>query len=79
MEIILGLLPVLIQVIGWFVERSKLSKEMKEAFFDWVKLAGKDLGSQKLMEYGDAQVAWLKANPWKETGGPEVVNPVQKD
>ena len=66
--IIAGLLPVAIQIFGYFVNNSKLDEERKKAFFEWVKDAGKDLSSVKLTQYGDKQLAWLKdpANPWKE-------------
>jgi hypothetical protein len=63
--IITALLPVALQILGWFIQRAKVSEEAKEAFFSFVKKAAKDIGSVKLMEYGDRQLEWLKQNPWK--------------
>ena len=66
-NLIVAVLPVFFQVIGWFLEKSKASEEAKRRFFEFVKLAGNDFGSVRLMEYGDKQIKWLKENPWKET------------
>lgn len=55
------------KLLSWLLDRAKVSKEAKEAFFEFVKKAGSDLGSVKLMKYGDDQLAWLRSNPWKET------------
>ncbi len=65
LSIISALLPVLLQIIGYFITQSKLSQEAKEQFFSFVKKAAKDIGSVKLMEYGDRQLEWLAKNPWK--------------
>ena len=64
-SLIIALLPVIFQIIGWLLDRAKISQEAKEAFFEFVKKAAKDIGSVKLMEYGDRQLEWLKKNPWK--------------
>jgi len=66
MTLISAALPVLLQIVGWFLDRAKVSAEAKQAFFEFVKKAGSDMGSTKLMEYGDKQIKWLKDNPWKE-------------
>ena len=63
--IIGGLLPIILEIVGWFIKQAKISDEAKEAFFQFVKKAAKDIGSVKLMEYGDRQLEWLKKNPWK--------------
>lgn len=66
---ILGVVgPILIQLLGMWVNSSKMSQEAKEKFFEFAKKAGADTGSTKLMQYGDAQLAWLKdpKNGWKE-------------
>lgn len=64
-SIITALIPVVLQIIGYFINQSKLSAEAKEAFYAFVRKAAKDIGSVKLMEYGDRQLEWLKKNPWK--------------
>lgn len=66
---ILGIVgPILIRLLGYWVSNSKMSEEAKQRFFEFVKKAGEDMGSTKLMQYGDKQLAWLKdpKNPWKE-------------
>lgn len=65
--LISALLPVALQILGWFLNRSKVSEENKERFFEWLKLAGDDMGSVKLMNYADKQLQWFKENPWKES------------
>lgn len=61
-------LPVLLQVIGWVLDRKNANARTKELFFEFVKKAGNDFGSVRLMEYGDQQLQWLKSQPeWKET------------
>lgn len=62
-----AILTVGLQLLGWFLEKSAADKETKEKFFEWVKLAGNDFGSVKLLEYGDAALKKLKSEPWKET------------
>jgi len=64
---ILSMLPTVLQIAGWFIQRSQLSKKQKQDFFEWVKLAGKDLGSVKLHKYGQKQVKFLQETPFKET------------
>jgi hypothetical protein len=63
--IITAALPIVLQIIGWFITRAQVSQEAKEVFFDFVKKAARDTGSVKLMEYGDKQLDWMKNNPWK--------------
>jgi len=61
------IITVGLQVLGWFLDRAKVSAEAKQKFFEFAKKAGEDMGSTKLMQYGDQQLQWLKENPWKET------------
>lgn len=62
------ILTVGLQLVGWFLERSKVSEEHKKAFFEFVKRAGSDLSSVKLMQYADKQIKWFDENPeWKES------------
>ena len=67
MSLIVSLLPFAVKLIGWFLDKSAASAEQKKAFFEWVKKAGNDFSSAKLMEYGDAQLKFLEDEPWKET------------
>lgn len=61
-------LPAVLQIAGWFISKSNASNEAKARFFEFVKMAGQDTGSVRLMEYGDNQLAWLKSQPdWKES------------
>jgi hypothetical protein len=53
--------------VGWFLDKSAVDKATKEAFYEFVKKAGTDLGSVKLMHYGDAQLDELQSTPWVET------------
>lgn len=66
-----AILPIILEVglkaLGWFLDKSKADKATKEAFYEFVKKAGTDLGSVKLMHYGDEQLKELKATPWQET------------
>lgn len=66
-SIVVGLLPVIVKGIEWFLDYSKATKEQKEAFFRWVKKAGEDYGSVKLLEKGEAQLKWLQENAFQET------------
>lgn len=43
-----AILTVVLQLVGWFLDRAKVSKEVKENFYKFVERAGKDLGSVKL-------------------------------
>lgn len=67
MNLFIALLPALVKIVTWFLERSAASDEQKKAFFEWVKKAGQDFSSNKLMTFGDAQLKWLSENPWKPT------------
>ena len=62
-----AILTVGLQIVGWLLDRAGASKESKENFFAWIKKVGSELGSVKLMQYGDKQLEWLKNNPWEET------------
>lgn len=65
LALITSLLPLALQIVGFFVQNSKLSEEAKKRYFDFVKQAGEDMGSTKLAKYGDLQLQWLKDHPWK--------------
>jgi hypothetical protein len=66
MSIITAILPIALQVLGWFLNKSAADNETKKLFFDFVRRAGNDFGSTKLMKYGDEQIQWFKDNPWPE-------------
>lgn len=61
------ILTIGLQVVGWILNRATDNQATKEAFFEFVKKAGTDLGSVKLMQYGDEQLKWFKENPWQES------------
>lgn len=67
MQLLIGLLPVAVKILAWFLDRSAASAEQKKAFFEWVKKAGQDFSSSKLLEYGDAQLKFLNEHPWEES------------
>lgn len=67
MSILMALLPVAIQILGFFLDKSAADKATKQRFFEWVKLAGEDFGSVKLMNYGDGQLKWFTEHPFEET------------
>ncbi len=62
---------VALKVVGFLIDKQKISKEAADNFFAFVKKAGDDMGSVKLKEYGDTQVEWLKNNPWPQTAKSE--------
>jgi len=61
------ILPIIFKIAEFFLDRAKVKRETLERFFEFVKLAGNDMGSAKLMKYGDEQLKWLKENPWQES------------
>ncbi len=66
--LITSLLPLILQIVMYFVNQSALSLEAKKAFYEWVKLAGKDVSSVKLMQAADRQLQWFVDHPdWKES------------
>lgn len=65
--IISALLPLLLSVLMGWVQKSKLSKEKKLAFFEWVKGAAKDLKSAKLEAKAIKQMDELKGKPFVES------------
>ncbi len=65
MSIILALIPVAIQLVGWFLKLAGAKEETLKKFYEFAKIAGEDMGSTKLMKYGDQQLEWLKTHPWK--------------
>lgn len=67
MDWISGILGLIIPLVTWLLKNANASDENKKRFFEWVRLAGEDMGSVKLHKYGDDQLKWLAENPWKET------------
>lgn len=61
------ILTVGLQLLGWFLNKSDADAKTKKAFFEFVRIAGSDFSSAKLMEYGDKQVKYLNENPWQES------------
>ena len=61
------IITVVFKVVGYVLDQMKSSAELKAKWFEFVKLAGEDTGSTKLMQYGDAQLQWLKEHPFEET------------
>lgn len=62
-----SIIPAILSIVSWFLDRAKASKETKEAFFAFVRRAANDVKSVKLHEWGDRQLAELKKQPWKES------------
>lgn len=62
-----AIIPIVLPILGWFLDRSKASADAKASFYAFVQKAGNDFGSKKLMDLGDSQLAFLKASGWKET------------
>lgn len=56
-----------LQLVGFFLSRTSASDETKKLFWEFVKKAGSDLTSEKLLAYGDKQLEYLKSHPWKES------------
>jgi len=62
-----AIISVVFQLIGYFINKSKMSKEAKEKYFQFVLKAGGDMGSVKLRKYGKRHIEYLKKTPWKES------------
>lgn len=60
-------IPVLLKLLGWFLDRSSVKKETMKTFWEFVERAGNDMGSTKLADHGKAQAKWLDDNPFVET------------
>lgn len=65
--IIMAAIPVLLKLLGWFLDRSNVKKETMKRFWDFVERAGNDMGSTKLANHGKAQAKWLDDNPFVES------------
>lgn len=61
------IITIVLQLISWYLDKKKVSKEVKEAFYEFVKKAGNDFGSTKLMQWGDYQLKFLKETPFEES------------
>lgn len=55
---------VAIKLLGYFLDKNKVSTETAKNFYAFVKSAGDDMGSVKLKAYSQKQLLWLKENPW---------------
>lgn len=58
------LLPLVGQILMWLFEQKKISKELVDNYFVFVKKAGEDTGSVRLKKLSQTQEEWLRANPW---------------
>ena len=68
MQLLIGLLPVIVRIGLWFLDKSAASIETKKAFLEAVKKAGNDFSSARLLKLADEQLEWLKNDiEWKET------------
>lgn len=61
------ILEVAFKIVGYFIDKAKLSDEAKKNFFEWIKSVGNEIGSVKLLKFGDEQLKWLKEHPWQES------------
>ena len=61
------LLIVAVKLVAWFLDKNEVDAKIKKNYFEWLKVAGKDIGSAKLMAYGDKQDKWFSENEFKET------------
>jgi len=55
----------ILSILMFFIKRGKVSEENVKEFYKWVKMAGSDMGSVRLMESSEKQLKWMKENPWK--------------
>lgn len=55
------------KLLAWWLDKTGVDIETKKRFFEFVNALGKDKGSVKLMNYGEAQKKWLDEHPWEET------------
>ena len=62
-----SLLVIGVQILTFFVKKSNISDKVKKNYFEWITLAGNDIGSVKLMEHGKKAMDWFDKNPFKET------------
>jgi hypothetical protein len=60
LQLALLIAPIIFKMIG-------ASDATKRAYFEWIKNAGKDNGSAKLLKAADDALEWLAKNPWKPT------------
>ena len=66
MAIISALLPLAIQLVGWFLNRSAASAETKKRYLEWVRLFGQETKSAKLSQWVDEQMKEF-AGPFTES------------
>lgn len=62
------LLPIIGQILMWLLEQKRISKELVDNYFVFVKKAGEDTGSVRLKKLSESQQEWLKNNPWPSEG-----------
>ena len=62
-----AIIGVVFQLIGMWINKSKMSNATKQQYFEWVKQAAGDLTSVKLHTYAEKQIAELKKKPFVPT------------
>ena len=62
-----AILEGVLKIVAWLIDRAKIKAEHKKNFLEWVKAASVDMKSEKLFEWGDKQLDYLKNTPWQET------------
>lgn len=60
-------LQIAAMLLGYFLDKNNASKEIQKQFYEWLKLAAKDVKSSRLLEMGDSALKELQTNEWKET------------
>lgn len=71
-QAIAAALQLILLVASYLMDKAKVNAETKKKFFDFVKQAGTDTKSQRLLEWGDKQLNQLLTpstpeKPWQET------------
>jgi len=67
LSIITAALPIILQIVGFFIKRSNIDDKIKKNYFEWIAITGNNINSVKLMKYGKASVKWFDENPFVET------------
>jgi len=58
------IITVVLQIVGFILERINASKETKQKFFEFVKEASNDVTSTKLAEWGEQQLKEIHEAKW---------------
>jgi len=61
------IITVGLKLLGFFLDRSAANEKTKQAFLAFVRKAGEDYGSAKLLAASDEQMAFLKKQSEKAT------------